>query len=317
MWTQDRIRAWFVWPARAEQAGRLPERRGRTCWHSPLRVATCVYNIAFTLVCLSFLPDVVVGQDGVRILPPRSHIPQLYADPREPTITGQVLFVTDGPSSFEEGAESHVGLGATVPVLRLAGNSSQHAVVIGVQMGVFARFVLRLNDRDLISTDWVFAAPLVWHRGRSWIRMRYLHWSAHLGDEYIERFEVERLDFARDSGELLVYLQVLSWLGVYGGGGYAFNVQLRDGKRFGFQAGAQADGPQVLPGVDLYAALDLRMDQDAAWDPRVNAQAGLRLSTVGQRTARLALDVLTGPTPQGQFVGLHTTFVSLGLYFDL
>ncbi len=289
-------------------------------WCHRGRVVSRFRKISFVcsgILCLSNAPTAALGQEGFRILPPRSDIPQLYADPREPTITGQVLFVTEDPSLFDGGAQAGVGLGATIPVFRLAGSSSGDAVAIGAQVGVSARFLLRLRQRDLIATDWVFAAPLVWHRGRHWFRIAYRHWSAHLGDDYIDQFEVERLEFVRDTGEALAYFQLLSWLGAYGGGGYAFNVDPRERKRFEFQVGAQADGPHVLPDVDLYAAIDLRLDQDADWDPRVNAQAGLRLTTVGQRTVRFALGMLTGPTPQGQFVGLHTTFLSLGVYFDL
>ena len=51
-------------------------------------------------------------------------------------------------------------------------------------------------------------------------------------------------------------------------------------------------------------------------DPRWYGQAGLQAPEFrGGRMLRFEVGLLSGPTPLGQFQGLHTRYVSLGLTY--
>jgi hypothetical protein len=62
--------------------------------------------------------------------------------------------------------------------------------------------------------------------------------------------------------------------------------------------------------------VDLQLEQDLGWDPRLAAQAGIWLPPAQGRPIRLALELLTGPSPMGQFHGRPTTHVALMLLWN-
>lgn len=240
-------------------------------------------------------------------------MPSLVAAPRDPVTQASLLYVADNPDAFGDGVEAEVALGITLPIYLLAGTSVEDGLVVGIEGGAFARFGLQITERELINTDWVFALPFVWHRGDHWLRLRYYHTSSHLGDEYSRRFEVAGENFSRDAVDALGYLRPVPVLGLYGGMGYAYNVHPEDSKPWTVRLGAElapgSDERPLLP----YAGVDLQLEEDNGWDPRLNLRAGVWLPRVaGRRAVRAGLELLTGPTPLGQFQGRHTTQIALG-----
>ncbi|NIM50133.1 MAG: DUF1207 domain-containing protein [Gemmatimonadales bacterium] len=263
-------------------------------------------------------PEPLAAQTGWRLLPDRSLLPKLVAGPREPATAAKLVFVANSPTRFGEVLEGEAAIGGSLPAYLLAGQTQQDGLVVGVEGGVFARFNMETKERDLIATDWIFAVPLVLHRGEHWFRLRYYHTSAHMGDEYLERFELQRVDFARDELEALAYVRIGSGLGVYGGGGWAFRVDPTGAKRLTVRGGAELEALALLGPLRPYAAADVQLEQDNDWEPRLNLQAGLRfLPFNGQRGVRIAIELLTGPSPQGQFHGDRTAFIALGMFLDL
>lgn len=275
----------------------------------------CAACCTIALLLPSLTPGAAAQQP--RLLPDRTLLPHLLADPREPTTLAKFVYVTETPNLGGTGLQGEAGFGVGLPVLRLAGAGERDALVVGVQGGVFGRFFLLVKERDLISTDWVFAVPVAWRRGDHWFRLRYLHTSAHLGDEYSERFQVSRVDFNRDVGEFLAFFGVGNGLGLYGGGGYAFNVDPDEAARWMAQTGAEYIGPALGAGLRFFTAVDVRLEQDRDWAPRFNAQTGLLMRASGRRDVRLAIELLSGPSPQGQFHARQTTLVTVGVYLDL
>ena len=257
------------------------------------------------------------AQSVQRFLPNRDLLPRLLAAPREPTTAAKLVLPLTSPSQFGTVLEGDAAFGASLPVYLLAGRSIEDALVIGVEGGVFARFNLQTKQRDLITSDWVFAVPLVLHRGGHWLSVRYFHSSAHLGDEYLERFDVERIPYSRDALEATAYWRPGGALGVYGGARWAFRVDPPEHRRWAVRGGVEiqgAGGGRRQP----YVAADLELDQQSRWEPRLNVQAGVRFAPSGSRpAARLGVEVLTGPSPQGQFWDRRATHVTLGITLDL
>ena len=264
------------------------------------------------------IPGLLEAQDTRRLFPARELMPTLAAAPRDPVTKAELLYVADNPDALGDGVEAELSLGITLPVYLLAGHTDQDGLVVGIEGGAFARFGLQITERELINTDWIFAVPLVWHRGDHWLRLRYYHTSSHLGDEYGRRFEVDGDNFSRDAVDALGYLRPVSMLGLYGGLGFAYNVHPEDSRpwtvRLGAEVAPRHDESPLLP----YAGVDVQMEEDNDWDPRLNVQAGVWLPRVaGRRAIRLGLELLTGPSPLGQFQGQHTTQIALGAFGNL
>ena len=290
---------------------------GRKC--PPYRPGlVCAAIVALAATAPIALPSQLAGQEVRRLFPTRELLPSLVAAPRDPVTKASALLVTDNPDAFGDGVEAEVAVGIMLPVYLLAGASIADGLVVGLEGGAFARFGLQITERELINTDWIFAVPLVWHRGDHWLRLRYYHTSSHLGDEYSRRFEVEGENFSRDAVDALGYLRAVPALGLYGGLGFAYNVHPEDSKRWTVRLGAETAPPNDSHTLLPYAAVDALLDQDTGWDPRLTLQAGVWLPRIaGRRAVRLGLELLTGPTPLGQFQGRHTTQLALGLFADL
>jgi hypothetical protein len=269
------------------------------------------------LAALMVFPMAARAQLSPRFLPRGDLIPAVHADPREPVIGGKLIVVSEGATLFGGGLEGEADIGHTLPVYVLSGDSPDHTVVVGVQGGVFGRFSLDTRQRDLISSDWIFAIPLIIRRQNHWVRIRYRHMSSHLGDEYATRFGVPRSDYSRDDLGATVYRTVAPGVGLYGGGSVGFNVHPRDGERLAFNGGIELRGTQADNGTRLIGGADVYVDQDSSWRPRVNLQAGVRFFANRQNSIRLLGELLTGPSPQGEFHREDATLITLGLYVEL
>lgn len=252
------------------------------------------------------------------LFPDRSLLPDLVAGPRDPASKALLLLTTDDPTAFGDGVGAEVAVGITLPVLLLAGETMEDALVVGVEAGAFARFTLQITERELVNTDWVFAVPIVWHRADHWLRLRYYHTSSHIGDEYSRRFEVPGDNFFRDAVDVLAFRDIRGRGGVYGGVGFAYNVRPEDSKRWTLRAGAQTGPPGVEVTWAPLVGVDVVLDQDTDWDPRIAVQAGFWLPLIrGRRAGRLVLELLTGPTPLGQFHGDKMTQFAFGVHLSL
>lgn len=252
-----------------------------------------------------------------RLLPGRRYLPTVHAGVHEATTAARLIVSIDSPTLFGNVVEGEAALGASVPIVVLAGHSLADAVVMGVEGGVVARFNMETRQRDLISSDWLFSAPVVVHRGAHWLRLRYFHTSAHMGDEYMQRFGVARVAYSRDAADVLGWLQVLPQLGVYAGGWWAFRVDPPTDKRLEARAGAEfGSAPRGAP-VRPYGAVDLQLDQNANWKPRLTAAIGARLLAPSDREVRIVVQFVTGPTAIGQLFPGHAEYFSAGMEFGL
>lgn len=252
-----------------------------------------------------------------RWFPSRDYMPTLVGAPRDPVNVAKVVVNIQSPNAFDPGLETEVGFGINLPVLLLAGDNLRNGLVVGVQGGVFGRFSLHNVERDLIGTDWLITVPLVLRRGDHWFELEYFHMSSHLGDEYSQRFDLAGINYSRDAVRGLAFLQVVSVVGIYGGGGWAYNVHPDDAKRWTAQLGAEFLDRTSDKFASPYAALDLELEQATDWKPRVNVQIGALLPRlIPGRESRFAAEFLTGPSPQGQFAAMTTTQVTLGVYIQ-
>jgi len=269
------------------------------------------------LLATMTVPQGITAQGVKRLFPSRDYQVRLLAAPRAPATGAKLVFNTDAPSEFGNTVDGEVALGVSVPIYLISGTSPKDGLVVGMQGAVFGRFTLTTITRDMISTDWIFAVPLTWHLGDNWLRFQYHHTSAHIGDEYIERFNAEIDDYSRDAADFTGFYQASPVLGLYGGGNYAFNVHPTGSRRLLLRAGAQAESTRSYGALSPYFAVDVEWEQNNEWEPRMNIQLGVRLPDIaGGRSLRLALEYLAGPSPQGQFRHESVRHFTLGFSID-
>jgi len=92
------------------------------------------------------------------------------------------------------------------------------------------------------------------------------------------------------------------------------NVHPEESKRWVLRVGGEIRIPDDDGVWQPYLALDAQWEKDVGWDPRVAVQAGLWLPRVnGRQRFRAALELITGPSPLGQFQGRPITQLGLSL----
>ena len=252
------------------------------------------------------------------LFPDRSLLPELMAGARDPVTSGQLVYDWEDPTAFGPGISGEVSLSGVVPLFLIAGSGPDDALVVGMQGAAFARFSFEVVTRELVNTDWIFAVPFVWHRGRHWLRFRYYHTSSHLGDEYQQRFGPSSINFARDGADLTAYLRPgAGWarrlgLGVYGLAFFSFNSHPEIQRLWELRGGIELDpGRGAL--WQPFIAADVHAEEGTDWDPRVTVQTGIFLPRVSGRPVRLGLQLVSGPSPMGQFRDRHAGHVGIGL----
>ncbi len=272
--------------------------------------------VAVTLMTIA-LPATGMAQHEGRIFPNGASLPRTRAGPLEPTLAARLVLPFRSPTQFGKVVEGETAIGASVPVVRLYGDADRGLLVLGAEAGVVARFNLQTPDRDLISSDWVFALPVIYRRGHHWLRARYYHTSAHLGDEYMQRFGVDRVPYSRDAVELLGYWRAVPSLGLYAGGRWSFRVDPPEHRRTAVRAGVELEDPSSDP-LRIFLAADVELDQHADWRPRLDARLGVWLTHATARpSARIEVGIVTGPPYQGQFADSRATVATVGVAFGL
>ena len=278
-------------------------------------------GLALLLAVLALLPAPAAGQLPDWIFPDRHLLPGLMAGARDPVTTGQLVYDWKNPTAFGPGVAGEVAISGTVALARLAGSGPDDALVVGLEGMAYARFSFQVVTRELVNSDWLFAVPLVWHRGDHWLRLRYFHTSSHLGDEYQRRFGPSSINFARDGADLTAYLRPnAAWaraagLGVYGLVFWSVNSHPEQRPLREARAGLELDPGRGAPGRP-FLTVDVHAEEGTDWTPRYTAQVGIWLPEVQGRPVRLALQAYVGPSPLGQFRSRSGGRAGLGLFWS-
>lgn len=195
-------------------------------------------------------------------------------------------------------------------------------VSFGVDGAVHAQFDLGTPSRGLANADYEVALPITWRSGHWSGRVRVLHQSSHLGDEYLLAHpEVQRINLSFEAVEALVAVDVERFR-AYAGGGLILRslpaldrARLHWGLEFRSLPWLSVSNADPLE-LRWVAALDVEVFELRGWAPAFSAKAGLE----GERTQfgawRLLLTSYWGHVPFGQFLaderihalGLETTY---------
>jgi hypothetical protein len=249
------------------------------------------------------------------LLPPGTLFSPLLADPRWPHLSvGAQRYL--GDREFRSvGAAT---LGETLSLYRT--EAPFHGQwEAGVQAAVFAIFDLDAESRDLINADYLGGVFASYRRGPLQAMARLFHQSSHLGDEFLLRSRIDRLNLSYEAADLKVAHSFLDGVvRLYGGGSVLLNRDPEDLDPGAIQYGAELHSPWRLANGALrpFLAVDLQQRQQNAWSVDLSVRAGVQLESrpVWGRKLTLALEYFSGHSPHGQFFRQNIDYIGIGLH---
>jgi hypothetical protein len=234
----------------------------------------------------------------------------LHADPRWPHFGASFQYYSAAQELQQVAA---VSLGETLSIYRDARRASRWEA--GLQGGVFAIFDLDASSNDLVNADYRVAPTLSWQRESVSAQLRLYHQSSHLGDEFLLRTPITRVNLSYEVTDLLLSFDATEALRCYAGGGYVVRSE-PNLERWLTQAGVEFTGPGRA-GLRPVGAIDLQSREEHDWQLDCSVRAGIALdgALAGNRRLQIMLEYYHGRSPNGQFYVDDVEFVGIGLHF--
>jgi uncharacterized protein DUF1207 len=256
-------------------------------------------------------PDYELG-----FLPAGNLFAPLIADPRWPRFSiGYRYF----PSDRELSSVGAVSFGETIALYRDRGPFSG-LWEVGFEAGVFSIFDLGAPSSDLINTDFFAGLQATYRMNDLSAFLRIFHQSSHLGDEFLLRNRVDRVNLSFEGVDLKLSYRLFDWLRLYGGGGYLFNLDPSGLKPWATQGGLELQTPWRFWGdsTRLVTAVDLQHRQENRWSTEISVRGGLQFERPGSfmRKISLLLEYYRGHSPNGQFFDRKIEYFGPGLHLD-
>lgn len=239
---------------------------------------------------------------------PRFELP--FGNPRQYAMGARLIEMTRSDNKVGRGTEADAFAGENVPLIAL--RRGDHPVSIGFGGLITGRFSLSDLRNTFISSDWSAAFNVNAMLGQWNLVGEIGHESSHLGDEYLENFDVRDANWSRDG--------LSGWL-FYLTGPWRFGANVNWAWKdvagrspWGTAAGidwlaarTRVLGLKVSPRGGVY----IEMNDFADWKPMVSAKLGLAVPLAGEADLSVSLMGLTGTSPQRQFYDEQTTYVGV------
>ena len=269
----------------------------------------------FSLLLAVLLPSPARAQ---RVLFPAVRSFELpEASPRVHGLVGRLLSARVGDSQFGREPEAEVGLGENFPVLAL--RRGPRPISLGFGAEVYGRFSLGDAKSALISNDWVVGLNTTAELGHWSLTGEIIHESSHLGDEYADRFDADRLDWTREVASAWVSYTTGPWR-TTGSLSYVLIDELdldRPGATLALDYrgshGGRLLGAEVRPVGGVY----FHAEAATAWRVSTSAKVGLAFQAPSGREIGFSVVAHTGLSTQRQFFRRESRYVGGELRFDL
>jgi hypothetical protein len=251
---------------------------------------------------------------GWHLFPETELFDPLLADPRWPHFAAAYQNL---PGDDELSQAAAVSFGETIP---LAGGPAplEGRADLSLHAGVFSIFDLDSDSFDLVNSDFLVGLASSYRRRDFALMLRLAHQSSHLGDEYLLRDRVERINLSFEELDLILSQDLPGGFRVYGGGSYLVHADPSDLDPWGLQLGLEARSPEAWLDGNLrpIAALDLQSREETDWDLDLSLRVGLQLERrrlFGQ-ALQIFLEYYDGHSPNGQFFVREIRSVGLGAH---
>lgn len=254
---------------------------------------------------------------------PTGHLfERLLADPRWPHFSASYRY-TSVSGDFEDTVNiGSVSFGETIPFYR--GNLSfgrrfAGQWEVGLQGGVFSDFNLDAPSSDLINSDFYGALYSSLRIGNFSAFSRLFHQSSHLGDEFLLRTRIQRVNLSFEGIDLKLSYEFPYGIRLYGGGGGLVHKEPRSLKPWSVQYGIEFRSPWHMDFAALrpIAAVDLKNYEENDWQTDVSARAGVQFENlqVMGRHFQVLVEYFNGHSPSGQFYNDKIEYIGLGAHF--
>jgi len=237
----------------------------------------------------------------------------LIADPRWPHFSAAYQYYFD---DTQLGNVAAVSFGETFALYR--GSLGSAWWEVGIQAGVFAVFDLDAESMDLVNADYLVGIPVSFRYGDLSAMFRLFHQSSHLGDEFLLRTQLERINLSYESVDLKVSYEIGDVLRLYAGGGYLFDQEPADLDPWSVQYGIEfiSPWPDRRSRWRPIAAVDLQQREENGWSLDLSARAGIQIDGVlASRNMQILVEYFKGRSPNGQFYKDKIEYLGLGVHF--
>ena len=148
--------------------------------------------------------------------------------------------------------------------------------------------------------------------------LRLFHQSSHLGDEFLLRNRVQRINLSYEQIEAKLSYTFFSALRLYGGGGYLFDQDPSDLDPWKVQYGVEFTSPWRLAGgaITPLMAGDFQNDDENNWSTNISIRGGMQFENwkLGQRRLQLLVEYFHGYSPNGQFYNRKIETIGIGAH---
>ena len=212
-----------------------------------------------------------------------------------------------------------VSFGETIPFYRANLGQTTIQWEAGLQAGVFSDFNLDAKSSDLINTDFIASVYSSMRMGQLSAFARVFHQSSHLGDEFLLRTRLERVNLSYEGADLKLSYELPYGFRVYGGGGGIFHKHPSTIKPWSIQYGLEFRSPWRLDFAAMrpLLAVDLKNHQQNDWNVDVSARAGFQFDThqVFGRKLQFMIEYFNGNSPTGQFYKEKAEYLGIGAHY--
>ncbi|RME73723.1 MAG: DUF1207 domain-containing protein [Planctomycetota bacterium] len=239
---------------------------------------------------------------------PRAFAP-ILANPREANIRLGFMLDNKGKSFWDLGFGGDLGL--------LSYKSPNWFFIATVRGLVAPRFAFFSKSFDLLNTDFLGGVAFGL-KTNSWGGEVFVyHQSSHLGDEILSRGERKRIDYSRETFQILIEQYFFSSLRVYSGLSYhirALPASLEG--RFTIHGGGEYYLKKFF--LPVFLALDMQAHQFHQWEPNISLQIGVELGNPMKvlKRQRLFFELYYGFSNMGQYYNERKVYILMGIGYN-
>ena len=238
----------------------------------------------------------------------------LIADPRWPRFSIGYRYFTDEATNV-----ASANFGETIALYRERGPYNG-LWEVGFQAGVFSIFDLDSSSFDLVNSDFFAGLYATYRIGDLSTFFRVFHQSSHLGDEFLLRNRIDRINLSFEGLDLKLSYTLFDWCRLYGGGAYLVHRDPSDLKPWSTQGGIELQTPWRFwaDSTRFVTALDLQNREENNWSTEVSVRGGLQFERAQRFGRRISLlvEYYKGHSPNGQFFNRKVEYFGPGLYLD-
>jgi len=283
------------------------------------------------LLCISgFLAGLILcsasagAQDTLRKagwLPKGNLFPVISLDYKENQVSGS-LYAFHADDQWQNKAFANFSLGFRRNLIRWNPRGISPSE-LGIEMGIFTQFLFEDPFRTFQANFFNVDFQVGIHYNRKWngwsFRGRIYHISAHLGDDFIYRYNIEHyLDNPRiyETADLSAAWQNRIFM-VYATTGVIFHsayerlpLLLQGGFQFTHPVGRSE-------WLRWFAGTDVKMEQEQGFRPNLHAGAGIGIGRTDRFPILVMIDYYNGYLPYSLYDGLLIQWLGASICFSI